>query len=262
MCELNNLVITGTTFPHKSRHKISWISPNGKTENQIDHVLISKQHRTSILDTGAMRRADARIDHELIKSKIRIKLKKQKQNADIGRKKYDVTKLQQLEKRRTFILELKNRFQVLEGLESVEDIWENMIQGYNETADSKLGVKEKEEKPWISSDSWKVIEERKQLKLQLTNSRSERLKRSLRNKYSIKDREVKRSMRNDRRKGTEDMITEAERAASNGHMKTVYEITRVLSNVKKGMTTAMKDKEGKILSSQDERKKRWKEHFQ
>lgn len=80
-------------------------------------------------------------------------------------------------------------------------------------------------------------------KLQLTNSRSEI---SLRKKYVIKDKGVKRSMRND----TEAMITDAERAAINGHMKTVYEITKgVLNNERKCMPTAIKDKEDKILSS-------------
>lgn len=42
----------------------------------------------------------------------------------------------------------------------------------------------------------------------------------------------------------------------------MYEITRVLSNEKRGTPTAIKDKEGKILSNQEERKKRWKEHLQ
>lgn len=59
VCEINNLVITGTIFPYKPRLKITWISPDGRTENQIDHVLISKQHRTSILYTRTMRGADA-----------------------------------------------------------------------------------------------------------------------------------------------------------------------------------------------------------
>lgn len=67
VCEIDNLVITGTTLPHKPRHKITWISPDGRTENQIDHVLIStKQHKTSILYTRTMRGADVSSDHELM----------------------------------------------------------------------------------------------------------------------------------------------------------------------------------------------------
>ena len=262
VCEINNLVITGTVFPHRQRHKISWISPDGKTENQIDHVIISKQHRTSVLDTRAMRGADASSDHELIRSKIRIKLKKQKQNRDVRRKKYDTTKLQQPEKRRAFIVELRNRFQVLEELDNVEDIWDCMSRGYIETASNILGVKEKGQKPWISQDSWKLVEERKQIKEHITSSRSERVKRHLRNKYSDKDKEVKRSMRDDRRKWTDDLVTEAERAASNGHMRTVYEVTRVLSNERRGTANVVKDKDGRVLSSLEERKRRWKEHFE
>ncbi|XP_071142032.1 craniofacial development protein 2-like [Mytilus edulis] len=67
ICQRNNLVITGTIFPHKDKHKITWISPNKKTENQIDHILVTRQHRTSILDTRAMRGADIGSDHELLK---------------------------------------------------------------------------------------------------------------------------------------------------------------------------------------------------
>lgn len=71
-------------------------------------------------------------DHELVRSKIRIKPKKQNRNKDMCRKKYDFTKLQQPEKRKAFTLELKNRFQVL------DDIWKTISKGYNETADSIL----------------------------------------------------------------------------------------------------------------------------
>lgn len=45
-----------------------------------------------------------------------------------------------------------------------------------------------------------------------------------------------------------------ERTVSNGHMKTVIEITRVLRNDRRCTPTAIKNKEGKILSSQKERK--------
>jgi hypothetical protein len=37
-----NLVVTSTVFPHRSIHKHTCTSPDGKTYNQIDHVLIEE----------------------------------------------------------------------------------------------------------------------------------------------------------------------------------------------------------------------------
>ena len=70
----NGLIITGTIFPHKDIHKLTWRSPDGRTVNQIDHVLVNGNMKTSILDIRVMRGADVYSDHYLVKTRIAIRL--------------------------------------------------------------------------------------------------------------------------------------------------------------------------------------------
>ena len=47
--------VRSTTFPHKDIHRETWYSADGRTENQIDHVLISNRFRSAITDIRALR---------------------------------------------------------------------------------------------------------------------------------------------------------------------------------------------------------------
>ena len=47
-CSANGFIITGTNFPHKHIHKLTWGSPDRRTVNQIHHVLVNGNTRTSI----------------------------------------------------------------------------------------------------------------------------------------------------------------------------------------------------------------------
>ena len=62
LCEFNDLLIGGTIFQHKLIHKLTWKSPDDKTESQIDHILINGKWRRSLQDVRTKRHADTGCD--------------------------------------------------------------------------------------------------------------------------------------------------------------------------------------------------------
>ena len=71
-CAENNLVIGGTTFPHKTIHITTWVSPDQRTHNQIDHICTGQKFRISLLDVRVKRGADAASDHHLVVGKMQL----------------------------------------------------------------------------------------------------------------------------------------------------------------------------------------------
>ena len=118
-CGLNNLVITGIIFLHKLMHKQIWTSPGGRTKNQIHHVLVSRQHRTSVMDTRAMRGAGIGSDHQLVRSKIMLKLKRKQRNK-VNRKKFDINKLQQPAIKAQFLLKVYIKYDILQDYDETD----------------------------------------------------------------------------------------------------------------------------------------------
>jgi hypothetical protein len=57
-----NLTVKSTMYPHHNVHKFTWTSPDGKTHNQIDHILIDRRRHSSIPDVRSFRAVDCNTD--------------------------------------------------------------------------------------------------------------------------------------------------------------------------------------------------------
>jgi len=125
-----NLVVRSTMFLHSVIHEYTWTSPDGKTHNQIDHVLIDRRWNSSILDVRSFRGADGDNDHFLVVAKVRERLAVSKQLVQkFDRERFNLSKLNELVCRKQYKIEITNRFADLENLSDGKDInraWESI----------------------------------------------------------------------------------------------------------------------------------------
>jgi len=125
-----NLVVKSTMFLHRNIHKYTRTSPDGKTHNQIEHVLIDRRWHSSILDVRGFRGADSDTDNYLLIGMVRDRLAVGKQAAQrFDRQRFNLRKLNESEAREKYQIEIINRFAALENANDEEDvnrIWEHI----------------------------------------------------------------------------------------------------------------------------------------
>ena len=81
-------------------------------------------------------------------------------------------------------------------------------------------------------------------------------------KHSALSKEVKKKLRADKRMYFKIFADEAEEAASNGDLKTLYVTTRILGGRHCNPNRPVRNKKGRLLTMVEDQLTRWKEHFQ
>jgi hypothetical protein len=188
-CEMNGLVVCNTIFAHKNIHKYTWISPDKKTKNQIDYIMINKRWRRSVMDVRTYRGADVNSDHILIRARIQLKLRAVKKVQ--RRRKFTVYKLKQAEVEEAFRLELRNRFSALENIDDENNIdkkWEKIRDCFTSTATETLGYRKNVKEEWLTSETWNLISERKKIKSKMLDCEDSPGLEALTESYRDKER--------------------------------------------------------------------------
>ena len=141
-----NLVVKSRMFPYGNTHKYTWTSPDGKTQNQIDHVLIDRRWHSSILDVRSFRGADCDTDHYLAIAKVRDILAVGKQATQrFDRQRFNLRKLNEPEVREHYQIEITKRFAAFENANDEVDVnrtWEHFKENIQTSAKAILGLHE------------------------------------------------------------------------------------------------------------------------
>ena len=268
-CAANNLVIGGTLFHHKDIHKYTWTSPDSNYKNQIDHIAINQERRRTLRNVRSYRGADIGSDHQLVIATLKLKLKAPNKKVDRVPR-YNTMKLLENEHKEAFVLECCNWFAVLETIteeeRTINEEWRDIRNVYQSVGREVLGTEVTRRKPWISDETWETIKRRQKQKLNVEKFQgTDEQYKVERAKYSSLDSEVKRSARKDKREYLDKKADEADRAMNLGTGIGVRVAHRIINEIstggKKEKKIPIKKRDGSLITSEEEERQRWAEHF-
>ncbi|CAG2192915.1 unnamed protein product [Mytilus edulis] len=225
----------------------------------------SSRWRSSLQDVRNKRGADIASDHHLIIAKIQLKLLSTKK-AKSRRKKFNVDLFKDPKVVQDYHILLQNKFSVLENLHddetSINTAWEMTRDSIVQACEETVGYLQQNRKQWMSENTWKIVNERRQVKEKVLTAITRQQKKQTQEQYSNKDKEVKKSCKQDKRNFVEQLAKEAEAACSKGDTKTLYNITKQLSCKPPTSNTPIKDKDYNTLTKLEDQLERLKEHFE
>ena len=251
-CNDNELTVTNTLFQQHPRRLYTWISPDGKTRNQIDYILIRRRWRSSVKVTRTYPGADCGSDHQLLVAEIRIKLKSMKRKAPPRR--YDVRQIND-----QYRLEVTNSFQVL--LEKEEEwtpneLWEQTKEAISKAAQKNLPKPKKSRSSWLSDEVGKLADERRLIKAKgLQSSRDKK-------QYKDLSRRIQRRTRQDKQAFLEKKCKEVESHSLSNHSKDLFKAVKEITGKKTPKLNVVKAEDGEILTEDNQIKQRWKQYCQ
>jgi hypothetical protein len=163
-----NLTVKTTMSPHRNDHKYTWTSADGKTHHQVDHILIERQRHSSVLDVRSFRAADCDTDHYQVVANVRERVAVNKQiSQSILIDRFNLKKVNEVEGKEQYRVEVSNRFAALEDLDAEVDInsaWETIRENIKISAKNNLGYYEFKKHKFDEGCS-ELLHQRKQVKL-------------------------------------------------------------------------------------------------
>lgn len=254
-----NMVVSSTLFDHKSVHKGTWTSPDAKTCNQIDHVLIDARHVNNVMDTRSYRGANIDSDHFLVGTKIRARISNAKKERGTRQKKYNTNKLKDVAVAERFAEAIKSKLSEDQYEDNPEELWKR-CRGIIETSAQKvLGLSKPPPRNGWFDDECEAVTARKNeaYRALLQKHRT----RTATETYKMRRREEKTVHRAKKRASENERVNEIIAAKERNESRIFYQKINNMRNEFKPRITMCRDKAGNIINEKARILGRWVEHF-
>lgn len=266
---MNNLIITNTFYKHKDIHKFTREVASRNERSIIDYILVEKNNRKCVKDIRVRREAEIYSDHYLLVGKIKIRNKTQEIQTEVKTytKKQETIKTYKLQDRETsrkYEEIIKNKLQkekINPDCITIEQLWEEIkntiINAAREACGVNRGNKQTKRTAWWNNEIKTQIRLKKKAWQEYLSNKTE----NKYNTYKEQRTKVKILIKEAREKSWEMFGEKLEKKSKENH-KLFYRVLKTLRKGKLTRTTTIQNKQGTIITKEEDIMKRWKEYFQ
>ena len=180
LCAEHGLAITNTMFQLRAMHKTTWMHPRSKQWHLLDYVLVRQCDLVDVMITRVMRGADCGTDHRMVRSKLKLQLRRPTRNTAPARK-LNVAALRSDDKKDELktLMAQSITVPVLDGeilsTELLTDKWEEISRHLRDCSESVLGIAGRRHRDWFDESEpliTPLLEERNRLNAKYLRSRT------------------------------------------------------------------------------------------
>ena len=252
-------MVANTFDSHKTSRKITWHSPDGKTHNQIDYIMVKKRFSSSvnIAKTRSIPGADIGSNHEFVVMTFKLYLKRTKKQGHI-RIRFDVDKLKDSHVAEVSQAMIGGKFAALSILDSDMDL-DTLTDTFNaavtDTANEILGKHRPFKKPWVTAAILDLCDKRRELKKNNNKNDAEGT-----TEYRTVNRQIKKGMNKAKENWIGEQCENIADSLKKINSKRAYHLVKDLTSTKQERTTTIQDKSGTCLTENEDVLKRWTEY--
>jgi len=160
----HRLFICNTRFQHKADRKWTWESPDGVHKNMIDLILVQQRWKSSVINCRTFQSADIGSDHSLVLCDIKLHFKKiyHKINQSCQ---LNINQLNNITTKGLYIDLLREKIEKFQPDSSIEEHSKEILNAIRETGETVMPTIQSSRKPWISSETLQLVEEKHLTKL-------------------------------------------------------------------------------------------------
>jgi len=261
----NKLYVKSTAFDHKRIHLGTWKIPGREEVNQIDHVLVSSRHMSSVIDVKSCRGPNCDSDHFLVKVKVRERIANVMKGPKHEVKRWateNLSKNKELQKKYVDVLNSKLT-QETDGMEgrdqTPEEIWTVTEKAILEAAKETIGEKRKtRNEEWFDEECMNIIDQK-------NDARKKMLQRNTRGneeRYHKARKEANKLLRKKKKEAMIQQMEEIEQLSKQNESRKFY---AAVNRMRKGFqpkTSGCRSKDGQLLGEEKDIMERWAEHFE